>query len=376
MMITALAGPVNPPACGMWCAAVQRDGSVGSIEAGCSLAGHGRGQYARGCTQGRLARADAEGFPVDGAVRPQSGARPIMPVVDDLIDQVRVKHRQKIQLKDHDPAWAGDPAQPKAERKRFAQEILTQDVSALAEAQDRLYATDCWSILIILQGMDASGKDSTIKHVMSGVNPQGCEVTSFKHPSAEELDHNFLWRYARRTPERGRIGIFNRSYYEEVLIVRVHPELVRAQNVPNGRIDDDFWADRFADINAFERHLTRNGTVILKFFLHISKDEQCKRFLERLKDPAKQWKFAPADLAERRFWDEYMKAYQDALSATSTKWAPWHIIPADHKWVARALVARIVTHAVESLDLRYPDVTDEQHAIIEEARKQLEKGEN
>jgi PPK2 family polyphosphate:nucleotide phosphotransferase len=299
-----------------------------------------------------------------------------MPVVDAIIEQVQVPHGRAIKLTDYDPGWAGDPAHSKAERKRFAEEVLTQDVSALAEVQDRLYAANYWSILILLQGMDASGKDSTIKHVMSGVNPQGCEVTSFKHPSAEELDHNFLWRYARRTPERGRIGIFNRSYYEDVLIVRVHPELARAQHVPNGRIDGDFWADRFADINAFERHLTRNGTVILKFFLHISKDEQRKRFLKRLRDPGKQWKFSPADLAERGLWDDYMKAYEDAVSTTSTKWAPWYIIPADHKWVARALVAQIVIRSLESLDLRYPAVTDEQRAVIEEARKQLEKDGN
>jgi PPK2 family polyphosphate:nucleotide phosphotransferase len=296
-----------------------------------------------------------------------------MPAVDEFIDQVRVPHGRSIQLKDYDPGWAGDPALPKAERKRLSAEILTQDVSALAEAQDRLYAANRWSILIILQAMDAAGKDSTIKHVMSGVNPQGCEVTSFKHPSAEELEHNFLWRYARRTPERGRIGIFNRSYYEEVLVVRVHPELVTAEHVPNGRVDDDFWADRFADITAFERHLSRNGTVILKFFLHISRDEQRKRFLKRLKDPKKHWKFSPADLAERAFWDDYMKAYEDAINATTTKWAPWHIIPADHKWVSRALVAHIVTRTLESLDLRYPEVTEEQRAIIEEARKRLEK---
>ena len=295
-----------------------------------------------------------------------------MPVVDDLIEQVRVPHGRKIQLKDYDPGWAGDPSQPKAERKRLAEELLTQDVTALAEAQDRLYAADRWSILIILQAMDAAGKDSTIKHVMSGVNPQGCEVTSFKHPSAEELDHNFLWRYARRTPERGRIGIFNRSYYEEVLVVRVHPELVQAERIPGSKIDDDFWDDRYADINAFERHLTRNGTLILKFFLNISKQEQRKRFLKRLKDPRKHWKFSPADLAERGFWDDYMKAYEAAISATSTRWAPWHIIPSDHKWAGRAFVARIVTRAVESLDLRYPEVTDEQRAILEEARKQLE----
>ena len=295
-----------------------------------------------------------------------------MAASDEIIDQCRVPPGKSIRLEDYDPAWAGDPKLPKVERKRMAAEVLTQDVTALAEAQDRLYAADSWSILIVLQAMDAAGKDSTIKHVMSGVNPQGCQVYSFKHPSDEEADHNFLWRYARLAPERGRIGIFNRSYYEEVLIVRVHPELVLARQVPEAKIDDDFWADRYADINAFERHLTRNGTVILKFFLHLSKDEQRKRFLKRLKDPRKQWKFAPADLAERAHWDDYMRAYEAALSATSTKWAPWYVIPADHKWVSRALVARIVTTAIQSLDLRYPEVTDTQRAVIAEATRQLE----
>jgi PPK2 family polyphosphate:nucleotide phosphotransferase len=291
---------------------------------------------------------------------------------DEIIDQWRVPHGKSIDLEDYDSGWSGDPKLPKAERKRFAEEVLTQDVSALAEAQDRLYAADSWSILIILQAMDAAGKDSTIKHVMSGVNPQGCQVYSFKHPSAQELDHNFLWRYARVVPERGRIGIFNRSYFEEVLVLRVHPELVQAERIPGAKLNDDFWADRYADINAFERHLVRNSTVILKFFLHLSKDEQRKRFLKRLKDPRKHWKFQAADLTERGFWDDYMKAYEQAISATSTKWAPWYIIPADHKWVTRALVARIVTTTIESLDLRYPEVTEEQKAVIAEAKKQLE----
>ena len=259
-----------------------------------------------------------------------------MPAIEDLIDQWRIPPQKKICLANYNPDWSGDPDLPKAERKQFAANVLTQDVSKLAEAQDRLYAANRWSILIVLQAMDAAGKDGTIKHVMSGVNPQGCQVFSFKHPSAEELDHNFLWRYAKALPERGRIGIFNRSYFEEVLVVRVHPELVNAEQVPGVKINDDFWADRFADINAFERHLSRNGTLILKFFLHISKDEQRKRLLKRLKDPKKHWKFAPGDLAERAFWNDYMMAYEQAISATSTKWAPWHIIPADHKWVSRA----------------------------------------
>jgi PPK2 family polyphosphate:nucleotide phosphotransferase len=295
-----------------------------------------------------------------------------MTPTDTIIEQWRVPHGKAIQLRDYDPGWTGDPRLPKTERKRFAEEVLTQDVTALAAVQDRLYAANSWSILIILQAMDAAGKDSTIKHVMSGVNPQGCQVTSFKHPSAEELSHNFLWRYARAAPERGRIGIFNRSYYEEVLVVRVHPELVKSQRIPCVTIDDDFWSDRLADINGFERHLTRNGTVILKFFLHLSKGEQCKRFLKRLKEPSKQWKFSPGDLKERAFWHDYMKAFEEAISATSTKWAPWYIIPADHKWVTRALVARIVIKAIESLDLRYPEITEEQHAIIAQAQAELE----
>jgi PPK2 family polyphosphate:nucleotide phosphotransferase len=295
-----------------------------------------------------------------------------MASVDDSIDQWRVPPNKTIHLKDFDPGWAGDPDLPKAERKQFAENVLSQDVSKLAEAQDKLYASNRWSILIILQAMDSAGKDGTIKHVMSGVNPQGCEVVSFKQPSAEELDHNFLWRYATAVPRRGRIGIFNRSYFEEVLVVRVHPELVQAEHIPDVKIDDDFWADRFADINAFERHLTRNGTVILKFFLHISKDEQRKRFIKRLRDPKKHWKFSAADVAERAFWNDYMKAYEEAISATSTTWAPWHIIPADHKWVSRAMVARLVTTRIESLDLKFPDVSNAQRAAIAEAKKQLE----
>jgi PPK2 family polyphosphate:nucleotide phosphotransferase len=295
-----------------------------------------------------------------------------MASTDDIIDQWRVAPNKTIHLKDFDPRWAGDPDLPKAERKQFAENVLSQDVSKLAEAQEQLYAANCWSILIILQAMDAAGKDGTIKHVMSGVNPQGCQVFSFKQPSAEELDHNFLWRYAKALPERGRIGIFNRSYFEEVLVVRVHPELVHAERIPDVKIDDDFWADRFTDINAFERHLTRNGTVILKFFLHISKDEQRKRFIKRLRDPKKHWKFSAADVAERAFWNDYMKAYEEAISATSTTWAPWHIIPADHKWVSRALVSRFVTTTIESLDHKLPDVSDVQRAAITEAKKQLE----
>src|SRR3954451_9892546 len=209
----------------------------------------------------------------------------------DILDAVRVAPGKKFRLKDHDPSWAGDKDVPKAERKEFASKVLSEDVTALAEAQEMLYADDSWSLLVIFQAMDAAGKDSTIKHVMSGVNPQGCQVSSFKHPSAEELDHTFLWRCTKALPERGRIGIFNRSYYEEVLIVKVHPELVTAQHIPGADPEDKkFWEHRYNDINAFEKHLTRNGTAIVKFFLYVSKDEQKKRFLERIENPAKHWK--------------------------------------------------------------------------------------
>jgi PPK2 family polyphosphate:nucleotide phosphotransferase len=228
--------------------------------------------------------------------------------------------------------------------------------------------------LIVLQAMDAAGKDGTIKHVMSGVNPQGCQVFSFKKPTAEELDHNFLWRYMKRLPERGRIGIFNRSYYEDVLVVKVHPELIgrqlpREKEKPGKK----FWEDRYEDINTFERHLVRNGTVILKFFLNVSKDEQKRRFMERLDRPEKNWKFSPADLAERGYWDDYMAAYEDALGATSTEWAPWYVVPADYKWITRTVVADIVSTAIQGLKLKYPEVTAEQQKLLEEARVKLSK---
>src|SRR5262249_34400069 len=218
-------------------------------------------------------------------------------------------------------------------------DLLSEDVAALAEAQDLLYASDTYAILLIFQAMDAAGKDGTIKHVMSGVNPQGCQVFSFKHPSAEELDHTFLWRCTKVLPERGRIGIFNRSYYEEVLIVRVHPEILAAQHIPGAKPNDKLWRARYDDINCFERHLVQNGTVILKSFLNVSKEQQRQRFLERIRDPNKHWKFSDSDLGERAHWDDYMSAYEDAIEATSTEWAPWHVVPADHKWVSRAIVA-------------------------------------
>jgi PPK2 family polyphosphate:nucleotide phosphotransferase len=226
-------------------------------------------------------------------------------------------------------------------------------------------------VLVVLQAMDAAGKDGTIKHVMSGVNPQGCQVFSFKKPTTEELDHNFLWRYNKALPERGRIGIFNRSYYEDVLVVRVHPELLAAQLLAGQQIDKKFWQRRYEDINALERHLVSNGTVVLKFFLHVSKDEQRRRFLERLERPEKHWKFSAADLVERGFWDDYVEAYEDALAATSTEWAPWHVVPADQKWATRAIVADILTSTMRRLDLSYPQLTDEEQQAIAQARKQL-----
>jgi PPK2 family polyphosphate:nucleotide phosphotransferase len=292
---------------------------------------------------------------------------------DDILDLIRVKPGKKFRLKDHDPDWAGDKDRPKKERKALAKNMLSEDVSELAVAQDLLYASDTYAILLVFQAMDAAGKDSTIKHVMSGVNPQGCQVYSFKHPSVEELDHNFLWRYAKALPERGRIGIFNRSYYEEVLVVKVHPEILANQRVPGVKPNEECWQNRYEDINTFERHLTRNGTVILKFFLHISKEEQRKRFLKRLDDPNKHWKFSDADMKERGYWDDYMTAYEDCLNATSTEWAPWHVIPANHKWVSQAMVAQVVTQTIAKLDLKYPEVPPAKRDQIDAARRKLEE---
>jgi len=257
--------------------------------------------------------------------------------------------------------------------KRRAQEILEINRRELTKAQELLWASDCYSVLIILQAMDAGGKDGTIEHVMSGVNPQGCRVWSFREPCPQELDHTYLWRYVQVLPERGMIGIFNRSYYEDVLVGRVHPELLDRQKLPPRlRGDEAFWNQRYEDINALERYLVRNGMVILKFFLHISKEEQKERFLERLTDPEKQWKFSASDLRERRSWNAYMAAYEEAISATSTEWAPWYVIPADHKWIARTAVATIVTAAIKSLDLSFPGVDEEKKALIMRALQELE----
>jgi PPK2 family polyphosphate:nucleotide phosphotransferase len=293
----------------------------------------------------------------------------------DIVDLFRVPRDGKVRLKNYNPGWKqGEEFEDfgKEALKERAQQVLAQNLTDLAAAQSLLYADDRYAVLIVLQAMDAAGKDGTIKHVMSGVNPQGCQVFSFKKPSAEDLDHNFLWRYMKCLPERGRIGIFNRSYYEDVLVVKVHPELIGRQIPGKKKVGKKFWAQRYEDINAFERHLTRNGTLILKFFLNVSRDEQKARFLERLSRPEKNWKFSPSDLAEREYWDAYMEAYEGALAATSTKWAPWYVIPADLKWVARALVADIITTAIQDLDLRYPEVTEEQEKLLSVARARLE----
>jgi PPK2 family polyphosphate:nucleotide phosphotransferase len=290
-----------------------------------------------------------------------------------LLKQFLVEPGSEVNLKEYVTDWT-ETDEAKELGKDFikerAAEILEESRKQLAEAQELLYAADTHSVLIILQAMDAAGKDGTIRHVMAGVNPQGCQVFSFKKPSAEELDHNFLWRYMKSLPERGRIGIFNRSYYEDVLVVKVHPEWL-GPGAP-AKPDKSFWEKRYEDINNFEKHLSRNGTLVLKFFLHVSKDEQKRRFLERLNNPEKHWKFSEADLAEREHWKAYRNAFEDAITATSTKKAPWWVIPADRKYVARAIVADVIVTAIQDLGLEYPKVPPEKLARLAEARAKLE----
>jgi PPK2 family polyphosphate:nucleotide phosphotransferase len=294
----------------------------------------------------------------------------------NLAERFLVKPHTKVRLRDWDTAWAGTkPLQNLKgdELRQEARETIRRNLERLSDAQELLWASDRHALLVVLQGMDASGKDGLVKHVMSGLNPQGCQVTSFKQPSEEELEHDFLWRYAKALPPRGRIGIFNRSHYEDVLVVRVHPEWLDKQKLPAKR-GHSLWEHRYEDINQFERHLSRNGTVILKFFLHVSKKEQKRRLLNRLENPKKHWKFSPADLAERAFWPDYVEAYQDALSVTSAKHAPWFIIPADHKWVARLLVSDILTRTIEGLHLKFPELTKEQRIALAKAKKLLASG--
>jgi PPK2 family polyphosphate:nucleotide phosphotransferase len=279
----------------------------------------------------------------------------------------------KVRLREHDPAFSGDPSIPEQSRKEAAAQFLKDCVASLGERQEQLYAADSWSLLVILQGMDTSGKDGIIRHVMTGLNPQGCKVVSFSHPSPKELEHNFLWRYARELPERGHVTVFNRSYYEEVLIVRIHPSVLAAQRNPYVQNGQTIWQARFEDINAFEQHLTRNGTVILKFFLHLSKEEQRQRLLARVKNPAKHWKFSLSDISERRHWKDYERAYEEALSHTSTAHAPWYVIPADRKWMSRALIAGTILQKMRSLGLKDPTISPELKKQIALAKQELER---
>lgn len=286
----------------------------------------------------------------------------------DFVKPFRVTDGTHFRLRDYDPC---DTQGLKS--KEHAQERLERGIARLARLQEKLYAQDCWALLLILQAMDAAGKDSTIKHVMSGVNPQGCEVHSCKAPSAEELEHDFLWRTSRALPERGKIGIFNRSYYEEVLVVRVHRELLEREKIPPALVSDDIWKKRFEDINAFERYLARNGILVLKFFLHVSKKEQKTRFLERLEDPHKNWKFSINDALERKHWGKYMEAYEDMIRNTSTKHAPWYVVPADHKWFARLAVAEATIEALESLNLAFPKMDAAKRKELKNARAALQR---
>ncbi len=280
----------------------------------------------------------------------------------------RVTKGDKFRLKDVDP---GDTLGLKSEDKPRAKEALATGVAALSQLQDMLYAQDRWAVLLIFQAMDAAGKDGAIKHVMSGINPQGCQVFSFKAPTTEDLDHDYLWRCMKCLPERGRIGIFNRSYYEETLVVRVHPEFLAKQRLPSDLVTKDIWQERFQDIRSFERYLTRNGVAVRKFFLHVSKREQKRRFLERLENPEKHWKFSVSDTQERDYWDTYMNAYEDMIRNTARKDAPWYVVPADNKWFTRVVVAGAAIDALASLDLKYPVVGPEKRKELAAAKRQL-----
>ncbi len=288
----------------------------------------------------------------------------------EVAERYRVSRGRGFSLADHDP---GDTLGLKSNRKPVARDLLRQGVEILAECQEMLYAQDRWSVLFIFQAMDAAGKDSAIKHVMSGINPQGCQVYSFKAPTSEELDHDYLWRCMKALPERGRIGIFNRSYYEETLVVRVHPEILARQKLPAKLVTRKIWKERFEDICAHERYLARNGVAICKFFLNVSRKEQKKRFLARLDDPEKHWKFSETDVAERQHWDHYMEAYQDTIRHTATRHAPWYVVPADNKWFTRLVVAAAAIDTLRSLDLKYPEVSPARQEELAHARQALRK---
>ncbi|MGG6239548.1 polyphosphate kinase 2 family protein [Nodosilinea sp. AN01ver1] len=284
-------------------------------------------------------------------------------------ERMVVKPGTHVKLQNFNPGFTGDF------NKDEAKALLRQGVQDLARYQDVLYAQNTYALLLIFQAMDAAGKDSTIKHVMSGINPQGCQVFSFKQPSAEELDHDYLWRSFKALPERGNIGIFNRSYYEEVLVVRVHPELLAQQQIPKSVKSDRIWQQRFDDINNFEKYLTNNGIVVMKFFLNVSKAEQKKRFLKRINRPDKNWKFSLSDVRERAYWDDYRAAYEDVFTHTSTDWAPWHVIPADHKWFTRLVVANLISKKLQSLNLAYPELEENHMDRLREAKVMLESEE-
>ncbi len=288
----------------------------------------------------------------------------------ELIERYRVEDGRKFRLKDVAP---DDTAGLNPEIKDEAKDLLARGVERMSELQDMLYAQDRWALLLIFQAMDAAGKDGTIKHVMSGLNPQGCQVHAFKAPSEEELNHDFLWRTTCRLPERGHIGIFNRSYYEEVLVVRVHPPLLEAEKLPLGLIGKNIWKERAKDIRHFESYLARNGTMVRKFFLHVSRKEQRKRFLERLEEPEKNWKFSAADVRERQFWKPYQEAYEDLVRHTATREAPWFVVPADNKWFTRLVVAAAVVEALESMKLGYPEVDNDKRAQLRKARVELNR---
>jgi PPK2 family polyphosphate:nucleotide phosphotransferase len=288
----------------------------------------------------------------------------------NITNPFRVAKGKGFRLKDFDP---GDTLQFSEKDKKRAKEALAMGVKALAELQDKLYAQDKWAVLLIFQAMDAAGKDGAIKHVMSGVNPQGCQVFSFKSPSAEELDHGYLWRCMKVSPNRGHIGIFNRSYYEETLVVRVHPEFLATQKIPPSLVTKNIWTERFDDIRHFEQYLTHNGIVVRKFFLHVSKKEQKRRFLERIENPDKNWKFSASDAAEREHWDDYMEAYEDTIRHTATDQAPWYVVPADNKWFTRVVVAAAVIETLASLDLKYPEVGKDKLKELATTKKALLK---
>jgi len=292
----------------------------------------------------------------------------VIEAAHQLSKPYRVRKGKKFRLEDVNP---GDTGDLNPDDKEHAKEMLREGVEALTELQDMLYGQDRWSLLLIFQAMDAAGKDGTIKHVMSGVNPQGCQVSSFKAPTSTDLDHDYLWRCVKELPERGRIGIFNRSYYEETLVVRVHPEFLAGQKLPKRCVTKRIWEHRFQDIRGFERYLTRNGTIVRKFFLHVSKEEQQKRFLERLDQPEKNWKFSANDARERGFWDDYMKAYEEMIHETATEDSPWYVVPADNKWFTRVIVASAVIDALASLKLCYPKVSAAMAKELAEARKAL-----